>query len=514
MKARLGLCLASVDTGDIPFDPNPQWEEFELVFTTPVSTDSVEVVLINNSIGGCGNDLAIDDITFRVAVTIEASDDNALVTNTDTPQNDVLFLGANDTLNGAALPGTENYSVAAGSTLPSVLSLDVSTGAVDVAAGTPSGTYSFEYQVCETANQFNCDTATATVIVDLPNPAAGFCPVGQSAFSGEFYVVSASVDSSTGGQPNNLNGALGAPLPEGTTVTNDNESGSTFFQSLVYDLTGDANISVPEGEVIDVSFANFFNSNPSANIATSLDGTNYTPLGTSSPPWTNNTFRYDEYTVPSGGARFLQVIYVNGGGGLRFDGVVYGTQCQPGAAGVPIEAVADSGSVADSSIGDTLVLNVLNNDTIDGVNPPTDFVLAVSSSSSLPSVLSFDTSTGAVTVLQNAPSGTYSFDYDICELGNTGNCQTATVTITVTNPGGAAFCPIGQVAIPGSYFVVSASVDPSTGGQPNNLNGALGHRCLKERLLPMTIIPVRHFSNLWFMISQAILIFQYQKGRT
>jgi len=69
IEAASGAVLASFDTGDIPFNAIPQWEEYKLVFSTNASTTSVDVVLINNSVGGCGNDLAIDDITFRVAVT-------------------------------------------------------------------------------------------------------------------------------------------------------------------------------------------------------------------------------------------------------------------------------------------------------------------------------------------------------------------------------------------------------------------------------------------------------------
>ena len=38
--------------------------------------------------------------------------------------------------------------------------------------------------------------------------------------------------------------------------------------------------------------------------------------------------------MPSGGARFLEVSY-GGSGGLRFDGVIYGTQCQVSATPAP-----------------------------------------------------------------------------------------------------------------------------------------------------------------------------------
>lgn len=56
-----GNIIAETVTGDIPNGPEPNWQEFTVSFNTGEFTD-VQVVLINNSIGGCGNDLALDDI--------------------------------------------------------------------------------------------------------------------------------------------------------------------------------------------------------------------------------------------------------------------------------------------------------------------------------------------------------------------------------------------------------------------------------------------------------------------
>ncbi|MCB0464482.1 MAG: gliding motility-associated C-terminal domain-containing protein [Aequorivita sp.] len=60
-----GNLIAETNTGDIPNGPDPNWQEFAIVFNTGTNTD-VQLVLINNSIGGCGNDLAIDDITLSL----------------------------------------------------------------------------------------------------------------------------------------------------------------------------------------------------------------------------------------------------------------------------------------------------------------------------------------------------------------------------------------------------------------------------------------------------------------
>ncbi len=56
--------LAQGDTGDIPNRNTPKWENYALVFKTLAAQTSVILKMRNNANGGCGNDLAIDDISF------------------------------------------------------------------------------------------------------------------------------------------------------------------------------------------------------------------------------------------------------------------------------------------------------------------------------------------------------------------------------------------------------------------------------------------------------------------
>lgn len=57
--------LKSGSTGNINGTPTPIWEQFGLTFTTLGGQTSVVLKMKNNGVGGCGNDLAIDDIMFR-----------------------------------------------------------------------------------------------------------------------------------------------------------------------------------------------------------------------------------------------------------------------------------------------------------------------------------------------------------------------------------------------------------------------------------------------------------------
>lgn len=46
-------------------DPAPSWVKYGLTFTTATGQNGCILKLINEGIGGCGNDLAIDDIEFK-----------------------------------------------------------------------------------------------------------------------------------------------------------------------------------------------------------------------------------------------------------------------------------------------------------------------------------------------------------------------------------------------------------------------------------------------------------------
>ncbi|MFX7894992.1 hypothetical protein ABTK48_19950, partial [Acinetobacter baumannii] len=74
--------------------------------------------------------------------------------------------------------GTVNISVTSPSSNPKV-TLDPNTGLVAVAPGTPAGTYTIGYQICEKLNPTNCANTTATVTV-----APGKIVAGNDTYTG------------------------------------------------------------------------------------------------------------------------------------------------------------------------------------------------------------------------------------------------------------------------------------------------------------------------------------------
>jgi len=109
-----------------------------------------------------------DEAMVEVSVkpfVIDAANDQG-VAAPSTGGTAVASVLANDTLGGApATPANVTLSVKSLTAATPGITLNLATGAVDVAKGTAIGTYALVYGICEIANPTNCDSATVTVTV-------------------------------------------------------------------------------------------------------------------------------------------------------------------------------------------------------------------------------------------------------------------------------------------------------------------------------------------------------------
>ena len=64
LQTYAGKTIAQFTTGDLPRREVPHWTQHRAQFTVPRSETELILTLINNAPGGCGNDFALDDITF------------------------------------------------------------------------------------------------------------------------------------------------------------------------------------------------------------------------------------------------------------------------------------------------------------------------------------------------------------------------------------------------------------------------------------------------------------------
>jgi uncharacterized repeat protein (TIGR01451 family) len=372
--AQVNLTVTTPATPASPGAPvptlNPATGQVSVPAGTPAGTYTITYQICEQlNPSNCATNTA----TVTVAPSpIVATNDSASGINGLAGGTAVVNAFTSDTINGvAASPSNAVLSVAAGSSVPAGLTFNTSTGNVDVAPGTPAGTYSFNYTICEALNPTNCQTATISVTVVAA-------------------AIAADPDTVAG-----VNGATGSPnvldVLDGDTL---NGSPVTLAQ-VNLTVTTPATPASPGAPV------------PTLNPAT---GQVSVPAGTPAGTYTI-TYQICEQLNPSNCATNTATVTV---------------------APSPIVATNDSASGINGLAGGTAVVNAFTSDTINGVAAsPSNAVLSVAAGSSVPAGLTFNTSTGNVDVAPGTPAGTYSFDYTICEALNPTNCQTATISVTV-----------------------------------------------------------------------------------
>jgi gliding motility-associated-like protein len=95
IETESGTKLTTYNTGKIPATDAPRWVQYGTFLTTPPDVTTVIIRITNNAPGGCGNDLAIDDITFRpcgpkIETAIEGSDSKQIIYCENDPKDHIL----------------------------------------------------------------------------------------------------------------------------------------------------------------------------------------------------------------------------------------------------------------------------------------------------------------------------------------------------------------------------------------------------------------------------------------
>ncbi len=420
-------------------------------------------------------------VTSTITVVVEetpitASNDSVPAVNSATGNPNAFNAFANDTLNGApVVPGDINTTV----TTPAVPKspgapvpvLDTATGNVAVPAGTPAGSYTIDYQICEKADPTNCKPATITVVVAATPIAAtddSTAPV-NSANGGSDLVNALTNDM--------LNGVAVVPaLINLTVVTPASNPGVTIDP-----VTGLVSVApgTPAGDYT-IAYQICEKLNPTncalANITvpvtlTPIAATNDTPApvsGTSGGNDIINAFTNDMLNgapvvagdinttittpaVPKTPGAPVPVldpatgfvdVPVNTPAGTYVINYQICEKTNPANCAnasvtvivtpAPVTALNDTKTGVNGVAGDPAALNLFAGDTVGG-NPatPANATLSVAPGSMVPMQLTFNPATGVVAVKPGTPAGTYSFDYQICETLNPANCKTATASVTV-----------------------------------------------------------------------------------
>ncbi|MBB3345515.1 putative repeat protein (TIGR01451 family), partial [Luteimonas sp. RC10] len=426
------------------------------------------------------------------AAEIVANDDSYGPVNGATGNPSVGNVLDNDTLNG--VPATIDTATITLGTLPTGIVVDPSTGVVGVAPGTPAGTYTFDYTICEVLNPSNCDTATVTVVVEAAeivanddnygpvNGATGNPSVGNILDNDTLNGVPATIDTVKITVGELRVGVVVDPSTGVVGVAPGTPAGTYTFEYTICELlnpdncdTATVTVVVEAAEIVanDDSYGpvNGATGDPSVGNVLDNDTLNGVPATLDTVTITVGTLPTGIVVDPSTG-----VVGVSPGtpaGSYTFEyticEVLNPSNCDTATVTVVVEAAEivatdDSYGPVNGATGDPSVGNVLDNDTLNGVPATPDTVTITVGT--LPPGIVVDPSTGVVGVAPGTPAGSYTFEYTICEVLNPDNCDTATVTVDVE--------AAEIVATDDNYGPVNgATGDPSVGNVLDNdtLNG-------------------------------------------
>jgi hypothetical protein len=398
-----------------------------------------------------------DQATVSVTVVppaIDAVNDTTPPINGYTGGTFATILG-NDTLNGQPVNPVQVNTTFVSSTNTGIT---LSGTNVNIAAGTPAGAYSLVYRICEKTNPTNCDTATVTVTVTAPAiDAVNDTGSNVNGYTGGTSFTNVLGNDTLNGQPVNpaqVNTTFVSSTNTGITLsgTNVNVAAGTpaGSYSLIYQICEKTNPTNCDQATVTITVtapAIDAVNDTGSNVSGYTGGTSFTNvLGNDTlngqpvnPAQVNTTFVSSTNTgitlsgtnvniaagTPAGAYSLVYRICEKTNPANCDTATVTVTVTAPA-----IDAINDTTPPINGYTGGTFT-NVLANDTLNGqpVNPAqvnTTFVSSTNAGITL--------SGTNVNVAAGTPAGTYSLVYRICEKTNPTNCDTATVTVTVTAP--------------------------------------------------------------------------------
>ncbi|MDI5897459.1 beta strand repeat-containing protein [Flavobacterium yafengii] len=398
-------------------------------------------------------------VTSNVTVTAPGiaavTDSPSVLAGTNTPS----VIG-NDTLNGAqAVIGTAPGQVKLTSTPNGPLTMNAD-GTITVASNTAAGSYPITYTICEVSNPTNCSTVISNVTVtapgiaavaDSPSVLAGTntpSVIGNDTLNGAQAVIGTAPGqvklTSTPNGPLTMNA-------DGTiTVASNTPAGSYPITYTICEVSNPTNCSTVTSNVTVTApgIAAVTETTPAINGNTggtttaltsndTLSGLAVT-IGTASGNVTMTTG-----TLPAGitvdTATGIVTVAANTAAGSHpitytICEVNNSTNCSTVSSNIVVSSATiivanqDTGGPINGTTGETNVVNVLTNDTVNGSAVSLNQINLTTITPNGNLTLNDD---GSIDVVPNTPSGTYTLTYQICEKSNPTNCNQAEVSIEV-----------------------------------------------------------------------------------
>jgi uncharacterized repeat protein (TIGR01451 family) len=305
---------------------------------------------------------------------IHATNDSATTTNGSTTTVVINNVLATDTLNGLPV-SLSQVTLTQVSTTNNYIHLDTATGNVIFSNGpAPLNYYTIYYEICDIAHPGNCSTATVSVSIHAPYTS----PPLQANYD----------------EVNATNGLA-------TTVV--------IHDVLANDTLNGLPVSLSQVTLSQVSTTNnYIHLDPSTGAVIFSNGP--APLGTQTI-----FYQFCEIANPTQCSALGSIV------------VHFGTTPQN-----TIHAVNDLGTIANGPGPIVAINDVLANDTINGL-PVTLSQVILTQVTSTNNYLHLDPANGHVNFTNGPASspGTYSLQYQICEVAHPYNCSTASVSVNI-----------------------------------------------------------------------------------
>ena len=361
------------------------------------------------------------------------------------------------TLNGTTVTNTNSVTISF-SGLPTGVTSNTN-GQLVIPAGTPAGTHTITYKVCEKLNPTNCQTVTSTLVIGTgsltvtsttlthPNGTQGGTTTGTVLTGVKINgnpVNTASVTITWNSLPPNATGnasgtvTIAPNTPAGTYTISytvcERLNGNSNCQSVTSQITigGGSLTATPTNLIV----ANGATGGTSVNNVLTGVKINGNPVNTNSVTITWNSLPPGFTGTNSG----TVTVPVNTPAGIYT--VTY-TVCERLNSNSNCKTVSSTITVGNGSMVVVPTPITVPNGTIGGTSTPSVLtgVVLNGNSNPAPNTVSITWNTlppratgnndGTVNVAPNTPAGTYTVSYTICEALNSSHCTTVTSSITI-----------------------------------------------------------------------------------
>ncbi|WP_433810950.1 Ig-like domain-containing protein [Flavobacterium johnsoniae] len=339
------------------------------------------------------NNGAIDLTPAVITITVEKTNINAVTDENSivsiNQRATVLNVFDNDTLdNSPIIPSEVNLRVITADP-KGFLTLNPN-GTIELTPNTPAGNYTLTYEICERANPDNC--SSASVIISVAAPVLTIAV--QSYCSNNRPYVSYDV------------AATNFIPTESLTINWIDSSGNIVLTQNNMPLKG------------DILW-------PGTTVGNGIQQSDWPGWTLVNEQWIQTNDGY-ELTKPAVTMQFVltttQSVVVN------YPAAVNGCNARPPFR---IQAIDDNVVLADGINGDLEIINILDNDILNGV-PVTALDVEIKGIN-FPSGITLNAD-GTIDIAPGTAGGNHTLTYEICEAADLSNCSTATVTVFVEVP--------------------------------------------------------------------------------